>query len=272
MEHEVSPGISVLPLQTPTLPPATHTNCYFVGTSRFFIVEPATYDADERTKLFSAIDRWISNGRSPTAVVLTHHHGDHVGSAQAVRDRYEIPVIAHENTRALLEGFVSVDELVGEGSTLEVDGRAFEVLFTPGHAPGHITLRDRDIMIVGDMVAGVGTILIDPDEGDMARYIDELRRLAALNPRILLPSHGPAIDPGTPKLLAYVAHRLMREAKVLDALKRRGESTAGDLLADAYDDTPASVYPIAERSCLAHLLKLEREGRAARSGERFFAT
>ena len=61
------------------------------------------------------------------------------------------------------------------------------------------------------MVAGVGTILIDPSEGDMAVYLASLERLLARPPMMLLPAHGPEIADGHRKLSEYLAHRRMRE-------------------------------------------------------------
>ncbi|MBI2377997.1 MAG: MBL fold metallo-hydrolase [Deltaproteobacteria bacterium] len=266
------PLISVLPLATPTLPPATHTNCYFVGRERVFVVEPATYDANDRTRLFDALDRVQADGRTIAGVILTHHHVDHVGSAALVRDRLGVPVIAHATTRELLRGVVEVDELIDEGSSIDLGlGDRASVLFTPGHAPGHIVLfiERSGEMIAGDMVAGIGTILIDPDEGDMGRYISELSRLASFSPKVLMPAHGPAVEPAVERLEGYVAHRGMREAKVLMALEQLGASTSFELLPLAYSDAPSTLYPIAERSCLAHLLKLVREGRVEAKGGRF---
>jgi glyoxylase-like metal-dependent hydrolase (beta-lactamase superfamily II) len=117
------------------------------------------------------------------------------------------------------------------------------------------------------MVSSVSTIVIDPPEGDMAEYLTQLERLRRLAPRTLYPAHGSAIPDAVGKLEEYLAHRRMREAKVLAALDAPG--TLAEVTARAYDDTPAFLHPVAERSCLAALEKLEREGRARRSGERW---
>ena len=126
-------------------------------------------------------------------------------------------------------------------------------------------------MVVGDMVAAIGTIIVDPPQGDMATYIAQLRRLRALPEAVLVPAHGPPIAHGHAKLDAYVAHRLMREEKVFAALTRAGEARPEDLLPDAYDDTPPGLYPFAARACLAHLEKLVVDGRAVERGGRFEA-
>jgi glyoxylase-like metal-dependent hydrolase (beta-lactamase superfamily II) len=124
------------------------------------------------------------------------------------------------------------------------------------------------------MVASEGTILVEPVDGDMAVYIAQLERLKALGAKTVLPAHGGPI--GDPEALfeRYVRHRRMREARVLAALSRAGGrgATAPELVPDAYDDTPKAVWGIAAMSLAAHLVKLEREGLARRSGERYVAT
>jgi glyoxylase-like metal-dependent hydrolase (beta-lactamase superfamily II) len=118
-----------------------------------------------------------------------------------------------------------------------------------------------DAIIAGDMVAGIGTILIDPSEGDMAVYLASLERLLARPQMTLLPAHGPAIADGHGKQREYLAHRKLREAKVVAALGDEPRSLA-ELVALAYSDTPRALWTLAERSLLAHLVKLARDRRA----------
>jgi len=129
--------------------------------------------------------------------------------------------------------------------------------------------------VVGDMVASVGTILIAPGEGDMTEYLEQLDRLAKLGIEVALPAHGEPIaastgGPSPTELFRYyIAHRLGREAKVASALAAIGPEGASleALVPIVYADTPVLMWPIARLSLEAHLLKLEREGRARRSGE-----
>ncbi|HET7501138.1 MAG TPA: MBL fold metallo-hydrolase [Kofleriaceae bacterium] len=196
------------------------------------------------------------------AVLLTHHHGDHTGGAQALADRWSVPIAAHPATARRLAGRVAVTQLIEDGETVH----GATAIATPGHAEGHLCFAVGDATIAGDMVAGVGTILIDPSEGDMAVYFASLERLLARPQTTLLPAHGPAIPDGHGKLAEYLAHRKMREGKVVAALQDRPR-TLGELVRETYSDTPRALWPLAERSLLAHLMKLAREQRATDAGD-----
>ncbi len=262
---QVAPRIRVLALRTPTLPPAAHTNAYVVGPpgGPVAIIDPGTPWPDEQ----AIFDRALGE-LDVALVLLTHHHGDHVGGARAISERTGAPIAAHAITADLLAGNVPVARTIGDGETLVVGGTPIEAVFTPGHAAGHLCFTIADHTIAGDMVAGIGTILIDPDEGDMARYLASLEALLARPAGTLLPAHGDPIVDGRGKLVAYLAHRRMREQRVLDALAQlRAPATAAELTALAYADTPPALWMIAERSLLAHLGKLVAEGRVARSDD-----
>jgi glyoxylase-like metal-dependent hydrolase (beta-lactamase superfamily II) len=177
-------------------------------------------------------------------------------------------VLAHAITRDKLEGHVKVDRTLTEGDTL-FDG-AVRVLHTPGHAPGHLCLwhEANKWLIAGDMVASVGTIVIDPDDdGDMAAYVRELARLAALPITRMFPAHGDPIDEPSMRLAFYLGHRAEREAKVLGSLSRSAPGVdLPHVVSVAYADTPAFLWPLASKSARAHLAKLVAEGKARVAG------
>ncbi|HVV86238.1 MAG TPA: MBL fold metallo-hydrolase [Kofleriaceae bacterium] len=260
---EVAPGIARVSVETPTLPPATHTGCYLVGRSDLLAVDPGSPYPEQQAGLAAAV---AERGRL-RAIVLTHHHADHTGGAAALAAATGAPIVAHADAAARLAGRVEVDRYLSDGDRLDLGGRRLEVLLTPGHAPGHVCLRDLDsrATIAGDLVAGVGTILIDPDDGDMATYLASLERLLAADVGALLPAHGPVIDDGPAKLRAYLAHRRMREERVVAALAAEPRALA-PVCAAAYADTPSWLWPLAERSLLAHLDKLVADGRVVADG------
>lgn len=254
-------GIVGVAVRTPTLPPAAHTACYLVGDGDLLAIDPGSPYPDQQAALAAEV---AARGRL-AAVVLTHHHGDHVGGAAALAAACGAPIWAHAATAAALPG-LTVARALEDGDLLAVGGRRLRVLFTPGHAVGHLCFRDEDsgAAVVGDMVAGLGTILIDPAGGHMATYLASLERLLAEDVGALLPAHGPVIADGPAKLREYLAHRRMREAKVVAALREASRSAA-ELCAEAYADTPSLLWPLAQRSLLAHLVKLVEDGVAVRS-------
>ena len=275
-------GIAVCPVRTPTLPPATHTNAYVIGgpergDGELVVIDPASPYNDERAALDGELDQILASGTRVLAILLTHHHLDHVSGAVHLAERVGAPIWAHADTARLLAGRVSVDRLLVDGEVIELAGtprRRVRVLHTPGHAPGHLCFAEEEtgFIAVGDMVASVSTILVDPEsEGDMRLYLASLDRLARVGARALLPAHGGPIADPAGKLAEYVQHRLWREERVAAALAERGRARARDLVPLAYADVVPALFGLAERSLLAHLVKLADDGRATRDGEYWLA-
>jgi glyoxylase-like metal-dependent hydrolase (beta-lactamase superfamily II) len=126
-------------------------------------------------------------------------------------------------------------------------------------------------LFTGDAVVGRGTSFIDPPDGDLVQYLRSLHRMRELNPHTIYPGHGPIVLDARAKLDEYSSHRADRERQVLELLGV-GPRTIPDLVATIYAGYPPEVLALAERSVLAHLLKLESEGRAARKGKADGAT
>jgi ribonuclease/clavin/mitogillin len=272
----VAPGIRVLALRTPTLPPAAHTNAYLVGpmdgTGPQILVDPGSHYPDQQAVLDAALTEDAAAGRPLTGIALTHHHADHTSGVAAVAEKWRVPVLAHAATARRLAGRVDVTGLLDDGDQLA----GMVALHTPGHAEGHLCFAHSSAgaTIAGDMVASVGTILIDPSEGDMALYLASLERLRARPQNTLLPAHGAPIVDGHAKLDEYLAHRRMRETRIVDALASRRDATQGqsieELVAVVYADTPRALWLLAARSLQAHLNKLVAERRVVIvEGERF---
>lgn len=119
-------------------------------------------------------------------------------------------------------------------------------------------------------MASVGTVVINPPDGDMVDYLESLRRIRALSPPVIFPAHGPPIEDPIVHIDAYIAHRLDREAQILSVVGASGQ-TSMDVVARVYTDVPRQLWPLAEGSVRAHLSKLVEEGKVGFDGRRYFA-
>jgi glyoxylase-like metal-dependent hydrolase (beta-lactamase superfamily II)/8-oxo-dGTP pyrophosphatase MutT (NUDIX family) len=259
---EFQRGVVLAALRTPTLPPATHTNCWLVEVEGgVAVVDPGASDPAEQARLDAILTRLAAEGRPAREAWITHAHLDHVGGAAALAER-GLPMRAHPLVAGALPRGAAVRTL-SDGELLH--GR-WRVLHTPGHARGHVCFHDEvtGALLAGDMVSTLSTIVIDPPEGDMGEYLRQLARLRRLGARNLFPAHGPAAPAADARLDEYLRHRRMRTEKVAAALSPGG--TLAEVTRAAYDDTPDWLLPVAERSCLATLVMLREEGRAVLSG------
>jgi len=263
---EFRPGVLLFPLKTPTLPPATHTNTYVLGRRRAVVVDPGTPIEEDIEGLIAALLELRAEGIALEAIWLTHHHRDHVGAVERVRRALDLPVCAHELAAEHLGRMgIAVDRLLAEGDRVELgdadDPFPVRVLHTPGHARGHLCFYDERFgsLVSGDIVAGVGTIVIDPPEGNMKDYLATLERLEELAPTALFPGHGPTIRGAVAKLNQYRRHRLWREERVLKAW-RDGVKDPAEMIEKVYEDVPAVAHPLAVRQILAHIEHLKHRG------------
>ncbi|MGB1698575.1 MAG: MBL fold metallo-hydrolase [Nannocystaceae bacterium] len=271
--HEVlAPGIVRMALRTPTLPPATATNTLIAGRRRLAVIEPASPYREQQELLEAYLRQEQAAGAEIVGILLTHHHRDHVGHVERLREVCGAPVMAHPETSARVSFDVDISLEDGELVTLD-EGHRLLARHTPGHAPGHLIFADErsDVVYVGDMLAGVGTILIEPgDGGDMGAYLESLRMIrdeVCGDRTRLVPSHGPVITDGRRACEALIEHRLRRESKVVEGVGAEGCSF-DELLAIAYDDTPKTLWPLAAMSLEAHVQKLIADGRIRRSAGR----
>lgn len=264
-------GIWVLPVRSRTLPPASCTNVWMPGGRRFVVIDPGCGDRDEIDRLLAVIAKRAVAGATVEAVVLSHHHRDHVAGAGAIAMSLGVPVLAHAATLAKIPALPAAvaTRALADGAVLDLGGMTLTAIHTPGHAPGHLAFFDgaRRVLIAGDLVSGLSTILVGFADGDMDDYLDALRRVSELGPEIVLPSHGPPL-PGK-SLAATIAHRKEREARVLAALADGTPRELPAIATTAYADTPDAPSFLREMQTRSHLARLVRQGRVARSGESY---
>jgi glyoxylase-like metal-dependent hydrolase (beta-lactamase superfamily II) len=167
---------------------------------------------------------------------------------------------SHQDQTFQVDGNVRHGDLIlGKDCTLEA-------IATPGHVANHFCylLREEGRVFTGDHIMGGSTVVIIPPSGDMAEYLVSLERLKQYPIKQLLPGHGDVIDDPIGVVDGLIAHRLRREEKVIRVLGAQGEMSLVDMTPLVYDDVDASLHPVAQVSLWAHLLKLEKEGKATK--------
>ena len=242
------------------------TNTYLVGTGKRRILLDT---GDGRAEYLLVLERALEQaGCGIQEIVLTHGHPDHLGGAAGVIRRLGPVRISKRPWPGNDERYDLALEPLDEGSVIETEGATLRAVHAPGHAPDHLcfVLEEERALFSGDNVLGVGTTVIPGVGGDLAGYLRSLERLLAEAPRRIYPAHGPRIDDGEAKLREYIAHRLEREAQILEALAA-GPDRIPAVVERVYAAYPRALHAAAGQSVCAHLIKLEREGRVSRAGE-----
>ena len=260
---ELRRGVRRIVAPNPSMMTGPGTNTYLFGTNEIAVVDPGPrlrHHLDDLCDKAGAPIRWI---------LATHTHPDHSPGVRLLAEQTGAEVLgmpapdgAHQD-----QSFTPT-RVLSDGDRLETAEFVLEAIHTPGHASNHLCYRhvETNWLLTGDHVIEGSTVVIDPPDGSMKRYIESLQRVKALAPDALLPGHGEKIDAPGSVIDWIIEHRLDREAKVAAALASNPERTARELVPHVYQDVPKRLYAWAERSLLAHLIKLEEDGRAASSG------
>ena len=241
------------------------TNSYLVGAgNEWAVIDPGP--AHER-HLRALVDG------APGAIryiLVTHTHQDHSPGALPLQAATGALLLGRTTKhRHWQDPTFAPDRELSHGDRLTLAaGATLRVVHTPGHASNHLCflLEEERILFTGDHIIQGSTVVIDPPDGDMAAYIASLRSLLRESLDNLAPGHGTLIPDPAAAIQGLIQHRLRREAKVLAALPPQAAALPA-LVRRVYDDVSPQLHPLAERSLLAHLLKLEAEGRARRTGD-----
>jgi glyoxylase-like metal-dependent hydrolase (beta-lactamase superfamily II) len=229
------------------------TNTYLIGGDQLAVIDPGPAD-DAHLDAVAAAGadriRWI---------LVTHTHLDHSPGAAGLKDRTGAEVLGYD-----ARDDFEPDTEIGDGWELKGDGFTLSAVHTPGHASNHLCylLPSEQLLFSGDHIMSGSTVVIAPLDGDMAAYLQALRRLQEIPMAGIAPGHGPFIDDPAAKVDEYLTHRRAREIAIGDALAQSGSATVEELVAAVYVDVPDELHPIARFSVWAHLRKLADEGLA----------
>lgn len=242
------------------------TNTYILGTSDITIIDPGPPIAEHVERLLAV------PGGEIRRILVTHTHPDHSPAARLLADECGAELLGMPPPEGPHQDRTfAPDTTLRDGDTLEVGEEVLRVLHTPGHASNHLCyMLDADgWLFTGDHIINGSTVVIDPPDGNMRQYLDALARLRNETISCIAPGHGAVIDKPDEAIGWLIEHRLKREAVVVHELAANPDSTLAELVAHAYSEVDASLHKLAQRSLLAHLLKLAEEGRAEETDGRW---
>ena len=264
----VSPRIRRITAPNPGVMTGPGTNAYLIGEKAIALIDPGPEIATHIEALIALVGdklRWI---------LCSHTHLDHSPAAKAVREATGAQVIGMRPPDDGRQDLTfNPDWVMRDGERLETPDFTLTAVHTPGHASNHLCylLEEERLLFTGDHVMQGSTVVIAPPDGNMTAYLAALERLLGFDLTRFAPGHGHVIETPHDEVRRLIKHRLAREQKVIAALNRAGRGDLDKLVVFAYDDVSAKLHPVARRSLLGHLQKLEREGRARHEGEEWMA-
>ena len=235
------------------------TNTYLIGKEDITLIDPGPNIPEH-------IDKILSVGKNKIKrILVTHTHTDHSPAALPISKKLNIPMFGRLVDRESQwedETFIP-DNVLSHGDEISTDEYSLETIHTPGHASNHLCFYIKEIkcLLTGDHIMDGSTVVIAPPDGNMTEYINSLRLLEDYEINYFAPGHGNIMKEPTKTINSIIRHRLSRESKVFRCVEKKQNSNIDQLLLLVYDDVPEMLHPIAKMSLLAHLIKLEEDGK-----------
>jgi len=263
---DLAPGVRRLLAPNPSMMTGPGTNTYLFGQDQVAVLDPGPMMESHIGRIQEIADAPIS------FVMVTHTHPDHSPAAVELARTTGAELLGRLPPDGQHQDMTfAPDRILEDGDRISIDGVEVEVIHTPGHASNHVCYLHSKLnwVFTGDHVIDGSTVVIDPPDGNMKHYLESLAKVRRRRPAALAPGHGEVIHDPDRAIDWIIEHRLQREAKVAAALKGNPGLTSMELVPHVYQDVDKKLYGWAERSLLAHLLKLEDDGAASRTDDRW---
>lgn len=258
---QLSPLVRRLTAPNPGVLTGPGTNTYLIGQKKITVLDPGPADPSHIAAILKATNNQIES------IVVTHTHDDHSPAAKILAEKTGAPLVGASFAD---DGYQDLtfhaDKKIHHGDVISSDEFTLEAIHTPGHVGNHFCflLRGKGaslegMLFTGDHIMEGSTVVIIPPGGDMADYVHSLQLLKNYPIQSLAPGHGHLVLQPMDYIDYLVNHRLKRELKVIDALRKTGETSLQNLLPIVYSDVDTSLHLIASISLWAHLLKLQKE-------------
>lgn len=236
------------------------TNTYLLGRDEYTVLDPGPLDDSHLQAILAAGEGKIRR------IVATHTHKDHSPLTRelAALTGAEVFGCVMDEPDHFQDTTFSVARNISHGQLLTTDEFTLEAIHTPGHVGNHFCylLREEGLLFSGDHIMDGSTVVIIPPSGDMKDYLQSLELLRDYPLTGIAPGHGNLIPEPMKVVDMLYRHRLMREQKTLSGMRKVGEASLLEILPVVYDDVDPAVLTYARYSLWAHLLKLQRDGRA----------
>lgn len=263
--QELSPHVTRFIVPTPTLPPAFHTNSYLIVHQQAgLLVDFGTHD---QRLLEQAADELRARNLARLTIAATHYHRDHTHGLGQLATWFDAPIYVHEADLVAAASQIGVApaRLHQMPASFQIGEVTVTVQHLPGHTHGHVHLRVEpdSVLLVGDHLAGSGSVWVGPPDGHLSDYLAALDAIISAGCEMAAPGHGEMLVPAADAALRLKQRRLLREEQIANLLRQ--SLTQHELVDTLYGDTvPPQARWVAERTVQGHLQRLIELGRIER--------